>query len=785
MTTVTVVQNNFNGGEFSPSLYAAFDLSKYSNAVKIAKNAIISKTREIMNRQGLEFVAEVYKTSGNIRLLPFKYNSEQSYIVESGDKYFRFIKDGGLVSWTPADIVEYEAIGWTESKDDAVTLDRKNCYGHDEFGGIERITPPQYCPKTICYYEGIYYQDKNHSKQIIFPENVFLSESFSTEERPYTDGEKYYKRKLRVIIDKNDTPFILETPYESESLSLLKYSQVGDVITICSKSFDIAPMELVRMSATEWYLQPISIKSGVASPKDLTGTWTGGTENQRTYTYKVTAVDADGEESVPSNACSVVGEYEASWGVNEKITLNWTAVTGAKEYNIYKNVNGIFGFLGRSETNSFIDDKIEPDISSTPPIQKDLYKESGYPSVVANYQQRCVMANFQNYPQRFVASQVGNPHNFNVSRPVNASDAITIDLAEREINEIRHLVAIDDLIAFTSGAEWAIKGSDGSFSANPTPICTPQSYHGSSDIMPIVSGNMILFVTDTRDCVRDLGYSITSDGYDGEELVAFASHLFENDKIKEWAFRKYENTIWCVMESGALISLLYDKRQEICGWTRHETKGKFLSVAAARENGIDVLYFVVERVINGVTKRFIERMCERRFNSTSDCYFLDCGLRKEFDEKVEIVSGLGHLEGEAVTVLADGGVVENLVVEEGSIELPYPAKKISVGLPYTFRVETLPIETTETVGKYKKITKTDIKIRNSREDFYLQQGSERKLQPRSYESINDADFLKTGTVSANLFSVGQKETEFIIEQPQPLPICISAIAQTVTVNTDV
>lgn len=776
MTTVTVVQNNFNGGEFSPSLYAAFDLSKYSNAVKIAKNAIISKTREIMNRQGLEFVAEVYKTSGNIRLLPFKYNSEQSYIVEAGDKYFRFIKDGGLVSEMLYEEVGYTAECWT-GRSKPVKLN---------ISGSE-ITPlPQYCPSAIYYYNGGYYEDEAHTQKIVYPQNVTLSESFLKRTRLLNAGFSYeYLRTLRVIVYKENRQVVLNTPYDSECLSKLKYSQVGDVITICSKSFDVAPRELIRESATTWKLASIVIKSGVDSPKDLTGAWAGGTENQRTYSYKVTAVDADGEESVPSNVCSVVGEYEASWGVNEKITLNWTAVTGAKEYNIYKNVNGIFGFLGRSETNSFIDDKIEPDISSTPPIQKDLYKESGYPSVVANYQQRCVMANFQNYPQRFVASQVGNPHNFNVSRPVNASDAITIDLAEREINEIRHLVAIDDLIAFTSGAEWAIKGSDGSFSANPTPICTPQSYHGSSDIMPIVSGNMILFVTDTRDCVRDLGYSITSDGYDGEELVAFASHLFENDKIKEWAFRKYENTIWCVMESGALISLLYDKRQEICGWTRHETKGKFLSVAAARENGIDVLYFVVERVINGVTKRFIERMCERRFNSTSDCYFLDCGLRKEFDEEVEIVSGLGHLEGEAVTVLADGGVVENLVVEEGSIELPYPAKKISVGLPYTFRVETLPIETTETVGKYKKITKTDIKIRNSREDFYLQQGSERKLQPRSYESINDADFLKTGTVSANLFSVGQKETEFIIEQPQPLPICISAIAQTVTVNTDV
>lgn len=784
MTTVTVTQKNFNSGEITPALWSAYDLDKYQNGMKVAQNAVITKTREVMNRQGLEYVAEVYKTSGNIRLLPFKYNSEQSYIVEAGDKYFRFIKDGGLVLRTPADIVEYEANGWTENKNDAVTLDRKNCYGFNEFGNAETITPPQYCPKTIYYYEGIYYQDENHSQQIIFPENVILSESFSTKERPYTDGEKYYKRELRVIIHKSGTPFILETPYESESLSLLKYSQVGDVITICSKSFDIAPMELARMSATEWWLETISIKSGVSSPKDLTGAWTGGTENQRTYTYKVTAIDADGEESVPSNACSVVGEYEASWGVNEKITLNWTAVTGAEEYNIYKNVNGIFGFLGRSETNSFIDDKIEPDISSTPPIQKDLYNESGYPSVVANYQQRCVMANFQNYPQRFVASQVGNPHNFNVSRPVNASDAITVDLAEKEINEIRHLVAVDDLIALTSGAEWVIKGSDGSFSANPTPVCTPQSYHGSSDIQPIVSGNFILFVTDTCDCVRDLGYSITSDGYDGDELSVFATHLFEDDKIKEWAYQKSENMVWCVLESGGLVSMLYDKKQGICGWTRHQTNGKFLSVASARENGYDVLYFAVERLINGTPKKFIERMGKRQFSQTSDCFFVDCGVRKLFNEAVTTITGLNHLEGEKVVALADGGVVENLIVKDGKITLPSPATNVVVGLPYTFRLETLPIETDGTVGKLKKITKTDIRIRKSREDFSVQNGNEKKLQPRSYESINNADFLKSGTVSANLFSVGKTETEFVIEQSLPLPICISSITQTVTVETD-
>lgn len=682
MPTVTVTQNNFNGGELSPSLYAAFDIAKHGNAVKIGKNAIISKTREIMNRQGLEFIAEVFNSDKDVRLLPFKFNSEQSYIVEAGDGYFRFVKDGAI---------------------------------------------------------------------------------------------------LELPANENN---ILETPYKSEMLSKLKYSQTADVVTICSGTFKIEPYELIRSGSNNWSIEPIIIKSGVSAPANLSGKWIGGSESKRAYKYKVTAIDKDGEESVPSNECTIIGEYEANWGVNEAIQLTWNAVEGAVEYTIYKCVNGVFGFLGKSEVTNFQDDKIEPDISSTPPIQKDLYEESGYPAVVANYQQRCIMANFEEHPQRWVASQVGNPHNFNVSRPVNASDAITVDLSEREINEIRHLVAIDDLIALTSGAEWVIKGSDGSFSANPSPVCTPQSYHGSSDIMPIISGNMILFVTDTRDCVRDLGYTITSDGYDGDELTTFASHLFEEDKIKEWAFQKTTNTVWCVLDSGILVSLLYDKRQEICGWTRHETDGKFISVASARENGADVLYFVVERKINGKTKKFIERMGERKFSKTSDCFFVDSGLSEKFENEIKTVGGLEHLEGKTVTALVDGGVVENLLVKNGTVELPHGGKKITVGLPYTFSVEMLPIDTTETVGKLKKITKTDIKIRKSREDFSLQTGSEKKRQPRSYESINDADWLKTGSVTANLFSVGQAETDFVIEQSLPLPICISSVTQTVTVETN-
>lgn len=53
------------------------------------------------------------------------------------------------------------------------------------------------------------------------------------------------------------------------------------------------------------------------------------------------------------------------------------------------------------------------------------------------------------------------------------------------------------------------------------------------------------------------------------------------------------------------------------------------------------------------------------------------------------VSGLNHLNGLTVAILADGSVVPNQVVTNNSVTLPYPASSIVVGLPFTAQVQTM------------------------------------------------------------------------------------------------
>lgn len=775
MPTVNVTQNNFNSGELSSSLWAANDLQKYGNAVKVAQNALVSKTREIMNRGGLEFCAEVYKENSDVRLLPFKFNSEQAYIVEAGDRYFRFLKEGGLLSDDKVlrEIKYYGQVVQSSDKDGLYTIS-STTHVSDLF------------PENIYVRGSRFCKDPAYTQEIDFPENVEFK--FVPIKKTVTSGWLNNTRKtvgyrLEFRVYETNVQVILNTPYKDKDLPKLKYAQTGDVMTLTNINYQA--YELTRQSDQNWKLGAVVTSASISAPANLAGTWDGDSENPRKYQYKVTAIDSDYNESLPSDACEVQAVYEASWEAGKKVTLTWTAVSGASAYSVYRCVNGVYGFIGEATSATFIDDRIEPDMTKTPPIKKNLYSENGYPGVVANYLQRRIFANFPDYPQRFVASQVANMYNFNISRPLIASDAITVDLCEIEINEIRHLIPLNNLVVLTSGAEWAVKGSDGSFAANPAPICLPQSYHGSSDLMPIISGNMVLFVTATRDTIRDLGYSYLSESYDGDKLTEFVSHYFEDDKIKEWAFQKTADTVWCVTDKGRLLSLLYDKKQEICGWTQHDTDGKFLSVACVRENLTDVVYFVVEREICGEKKKYIERLKDRKFTKTSESFFVDCGLNKDFDEPVTTISGLEHLEGKEVVALADGGAIDGLSVSDGTITLPYPAQSVTVGLPYTFRVELLPLDTAETAGKLKQVVGANIKIRNSREDFFVVSENSKRLQlPRSYESINDAEYLKTGSVSCEIFSDGKTETTFIVEQSLPLPLCISAITQKVAVSDD-
>lgn len=95
--TVTVQQRSFTGGEWSPSLYARSDLAKYGTAVKQLKNVIPHRSGGASNRGGTRFIGLTKFAAKVARMIPFQFSVVQSYALEFGDQYIRVFKDGGRV----------------------------------------------------------------------------------------------------------------------------------------------------------------------------------------------------------------------------------------------------------------------------------------------------------------------------------------------------------------------------------------------------------------------------------------------------------------------------------------------------------------------------------------------------------------------------------------------------------------------------------------------------------------------------------------------------------------
>ena len=238
------------------------------------------------------------------------------------------------------------------------------------------------------------------------------------------------------------------------------------------------------------------------------------------------------------------------------------------------------------------------------------------------------------------------------------------------------------------------------------------------------------------------------------------------------------------MNDGTINALTYNPKQKITAWHRHDTLGSFESVTTIRENNEDIAYFVVKRIISGQEVRYIERFKSRVVSSLENAFFLDCALKKEFDSKVSQVSGLEHLKNANVLALLDFGVVDNLTVDEnGILKLPYEAKNVLIGLPYSFEMETLNIESENTLGINKVINKVDVKILNSREDFFIENTDGSLSQnARSHESVNYPNKLFNCDVEfCPLYNSTLKASVKLV-QKYPLPLNILSISSTISLE---
>jgi hypothetical protein len=772
--TTSLIQPTFSRGEIGPELAARTDLAAYQTGLAKCINFIISPYGGAQNRPGTQFLAQ---TAGNevARLIRFKFNVNDTYALEFTHLKMRIYRNGALIVYSSGPSV----------------------------GQI----------------------------------------------------------------------FELVTPFTRDQLFELNFTQSADVMDIVHPEHK--PKKLKRFAHDNWTLTDVSLVPAVPAPASATATAdTGGSSTVLiAWQYQVTAVVDDGsqtpEESLPvtSNSINVKSD-------NQKATLTWPAVVGATYYNVYKDNAGagIYGFVGRATSTSFTDVNITPTKTDTPPTGTDPFIGAGnFPRAVAYFQQRLVYASTENKPQTLWFSRTGVFTNFGYSFPTKDDDAITWTIASNEVNQINHVMPLRALMTFTDGAEWIIQGQSSGFTAK-TINGDPQTYNGIGQLRPLVLNNTALYAQERGRTVTAFGYTLESDGFSGSDISVLSPQMLQEYSLVDWDYQKIPYSIvWGAREDGAMVGITYLAEQQVIGWHRHYTDGTVLSVCSVPEGRRDAVYLCVERVINGVAKRYVERMADRqpeRYRGTpliKYSWFLDSALMYDGTNQTattititggtewkypealtatasaslfapgdvgdsiqylatpdadpfrmvitaytsatqvtvrpygevptairgvaftswafarNTLSGLSHLEGKKVTVLADGNVTKDVTVTSGAIELDTPAGVVLVGLPYECELQTLEVTFggQETLSdKAKIIQQVTAVLLESRGGFYGTANEESKLwefKPRQdsddYGPIQAFTGKATQVITDNWSGNGQ----ITVVQKDPLPMTILAL----------
>jgi hypothetical protein len=307
-------------------------------------------------------------------------------------------------------------------------------------------------------------------------------------------------------------------------------------------------------------------------------------------------------------------------------------------------------------------------------------------------QQRRVFASTIKLPQTLWMTRTGTESNLSASTPSRDTDALVFRIAAREANTIRHIVPLSELVLLTSSAEWAVTANGSATQAlTPSTLSVqPQGYTGASNVVPVTVSNSLLYAMALGGHVGEMTYNYYAGGYVTQDISLMAPHLFDFFTIVDMAYAKAPYPImWCVSSNGDLLGLTYSPANKVSAWHHHDTDGAFESVCVVTEGSESVLYTIVNRTVNGAQVRYVERMHSRQVETLTDSFFVDCGVLYS-GAATQTITGLGHLEGKTVNILADGAVQPQQVVTNGTVSLQHAASTVAVGLPITADMETLP-----------------------------------------------------------------------------------------------
>lgn len=375
-------------------------------------------------------------------------------------------------------------------------------------------------------------------------------------------------------------------------------------------------------------------------------------------------------------------------------------------------------------------------------------------------------------------SEVGDYDNF--EEDVKDADSFSLGIPTQNI--ILWMESLEALLCGTAGDEWTIGSNKLQTPISPTNFAVKeQSTYGSANIQAQKINEVVLFVDFVQRKIREMTYDIQTEKYASPDLTSLAEHITETGVVNIAHQRNPDSILWCVLTDGSLISMVYDRQQDVVAWSIHPIDGVVQSVCVTPGTNEDDVWISVKRTINSVDKLYVEKMATRIQGDIEDSFFVDSGLVVAGTSKT--ISTLSHLEGETVVALVDGVYDSTFTVESGTITLNLtPTAQTIVGLPYTALLKPMRIVQNSPFGTslaaVTRINEIKIVFLNTKGAQYGSTTSNLFNINFSDEKFEDAGYvtgLYSGDIKLEMSGGFSIENPIFVSSSQPYPMTVKAM----------
>lgn len=787
------IVTSFNGGELSPSIAGRVDVAKFGNGAERMQNFIPTVQGPAISRPGFRFVAEVKNSAQRTWLVRFEFSATEAWQLEFGDGYVRFYTNrarvivSGVVAWATATAY---ALGDLRSE-----------------GGVN-----YYC--KAAHTSGTFATDLAAGRWHALTGNVYEVPS------PYTAA----------ALTNADGSFAL------------RYVQSGDVIRLVGAG--LPPQKLSRFGPTNWTLQPVDFQNGPFADDNATATTIYASAETGSVTLTASAgiftaaqvgrlirLDApetasdprwEASKSLAGVGVNVLNLIRRAGGNVYRCATNYAAATKSTHTGtimpthtegIEADGDGgaidtvadragvdweylhsgfgivrITGYTSATQVTAEVLSRLPARVvGAGNPTKRWAWgawdAERGYPTCVTFFRERCVYAR----DASLWFSVVSDFDNFadKIGGQVTADAGFDRTIASDRLNAIKWLSPGNVLLVGTLGDEFAISEQSASSAFSPSNVKTErQSVYGSGSVDAVRVGDTVMFLQRAGKRLRSIVFSNEQGGYRSDDLTAFADHITQAGVV-DMAFQQEPwTTLWCARADGVLAALTFNVEQNVVAWHRHPLSDgvcESVEVIPAPSGTRDDLWVIVRYTINGTTRRYIAYLAdeETELMAQADWFYVDMGLTYS-GAPATTISGLSHLEGKEVWILADGAWHPPRTVSGGQITLQQAASKAQIGLPSVGLIETSQLSSGDnsgtSQGKTKRVHLMVLRVLRS---LGGRAGpSEAKLREMQYRlpsvPMGSAPPAFTGDIDVEWDGdYGYKQT-IVVQRNKPMPLTIVA-----------